>query len=626
MALSKPFFFHLKTHLKPYHHAPRPPFLSLRLLSFATPEEAAAERRRRKRRMRIEPPLNSLRPSSPRPQQPISPPQNPNAPKLPDTVAALAGNRLTLHNNILTLIRENDLDEASLLVRHSIYSNCRPTVFTCNAVLAALLRQSRYSDLLSLHRFITQASVSPNVITYNLLIQAYCDCRKTDLALDHYKQLLNSAPFNPSPTTYRSLARGLVDNGRLDRALSLNEDMIARGLAPDPIVYFHLMSGAVKSDQPDKALELYSDLKEKSGGSVLDGVVYGPLINGFFKKGMEKEALDCYNELISGIGSSGSDISGGIRIGAVGYNSVLDALSKNGKFDIAMELFDRMMQEHNPPRRLSVNLGSFNVMVDMLCGDKRFDEAVEVFRKMSEKKCFPDTLSCNNLIDQLCKNGMVAAAEEIYHEMGEKAVSADEFTYVLLLDACFEENRVDDAAAYFTKMVEAGLRPNVVVYNKVIGGLVKAGKLDEAKGFFRPDGREGAEARCLFTSEMREYVADALRKEGREEELTRLFEEKEREKEEKAAALAKEAEAAALAKEAEAAALAKQAEAIGATDVAVEAVMVNGDVASTAKEEDGENPSVEAEAVATSADVVDGSSNTDGLVGRRSKTWRRGSS
>ncbi|XP_043698272.1 pentatricopeptide repeat-containing protein At3g49240, mitochondrial-like [Telopea speciosissima] len=207
MALSKPpFFTHLKIFSKP-HHSPPSLFLPCRSLSFATPEEAAAERRRRKRRLRIEPPLNSLRHSQPQ-LRPINPKPNPNAPKLPESVSVLTGNRLNLHNRILTLIRQNDLDEAALLTRHSIYSNCRPTIFTCNAVMAALLRQYRYSDLLSLHRFITQAGVAANVVTHNLLINAYCDCRKTDTALEHYKQLINDAPFNPSPTTYRILVKG----------------------------------------------------------------------------------------------------------------------------------------------------------------------------------------------------------------------------------------------------------------------------------------------------------------------------------------------------------------------------------------------------------------------------------
>ncbi|MED6215645.1 hypothetical protein PIB30_115948, partial [Stylosanthes scabra] len=77
---------------------------------------------------------------------------------------------------------------------------------------------------------------------------------------------------------------------------------------------------------------------------------------------------------------------------AVAYNSVLDALSKNGKFDEALKLFDRMRSEHNPPQRLAVNLGSFNVMVDGYCAQGMFKEAIEVFGKMGEYRCSPDTL------------------------------------------------------------------------------------------------------------------------------------------------------------------------------------------------------------------------------------------
>ncbi|XP_057951588.1 pentatricopeptide repeat-containing protein At3g49240, mitochondrial [Malania oleifera] len=553
MALSKPTFFaHLRTLANPHRHCPPPSFISLRLLSFATPEEAAAERRRRKRRLRIEPPLNSLRHSSPQQQrQPPSAP-NPNAPKLPEPISALSGNRLNLHNRILRLIRENDLDEAALLTRHSVYSNCRPTIFTVNAVLTALLRQSRYSDLLSLHRFITQAGIAANVITHNLLINAYCDCRKTDTALEHYKQLINDAPFNPSPTTYRILVKGLVDNNKVDRAMELKEDMLSKGLSPDPIVYSFLMLGHAKNSNPDGVFAVYEELKEKLG-VVLDGIVYGSLMKGYFLRGMETEAMECYEEAV---GENSK-----VRMSAMAFNSVLDALSRNGKFDEALRLFERMMAEHDPPKQLTVNLGSFNVMADGYCAQGRFSEAIEVFRRMGEKRCSADTLSYNNLIDQLCKNGLLGEAEELYGEMGGKGVNPDEFTYVLLMDACFKEDRSDDASGYFRKMVETGLRPNLAVYNKLVEGLVKVGKIDEAKSFYElmvkklkmdtasyqfmmktlfEAGRSDEVLQMIsdmldadvtdFTSELQEFVKGELRKEGREEELLKLIEDKEREK------------------------------------------------------------------------------------------------
>ena len=107
--------------------------------AFSSAEEAAAERRRRKRRLRIEPPLHALRrdPSQPPPQR------DPNAPRLPDSTSALVGPRLNLHNRVQSLIRAGDLDAASAVARHSVFSNTRPTVFTCNAIIAAMYRAKR---------------------------------------------------------------------------------------------------------------------------------------------------------------------------------------------------------------------------------------------------------------------------------------------------------------------------------------------------------------------------------------------------------------------------------------------------------------------------------------------------
>uniref|UniRef100_A0A0E0BIK7 Pentacotripeptide-repeat region of PRORP domain-containing protein n=1 Tax=Oryza glumipatula TaxID=40148 RepID=A0A0E0BIK7_9ORYZ len=571
----------------------------------ATPTDAAAERRRRKRRLRVEPPSARGGPAPQRAPGAPRPASNPNAPKLPEPASALSGKRLDLHRRILALVREDDLDEAALLTRHSIYSNCRPTVFTCNAVLAALLRQARYADLLSLHRFVTQASVAPTVATYNLLLQAYCDCRRPDTALEHFRLLLkDDSPVLPSPTTYRILARSLAENGKLDQAIELKDGMLERGLvAPDPQVYALVMGGFVSAGDGDTVVSLYEELVEKlGGGQILDGMVYGNLMKGYFLKGMEKEAMDCYAEVL-GEGSK-------VRFGAVSYNMVLDALGRNGKLDDVLQLFDRMCEEHDPPRRIAVNLGSFNVMVDAYCRAERFQDAIGVFGKMGEKRCAPDALSYNNLIDWLGKNELVGEAEQLYKEMGERGVNPDEYTYVLLIESCFKVDRVDDSVAYFNKMFDAGLRPNANAFNKVIGGLVKVDRLDEAQGFFdkmpekevKPnigsyelllrayidaarldDAIKMAKGILLdesvvFSDELKALLEGALQKDGRDGDMTKLYEDVEREKAEAAARAAEEkARAEALAKEEEerkkAEAKAKEEAAARASRAAIEAVL-----------------------------------------------------
>ncbi|CAO2816341.1 unnamed protein product [Amaranthus hypochondriacus] len=573
MAFSKPssLFHHLKSFSTPHHHhilhrVSPPIFVAFRLLSFATPEDMAAERRKRKRQLRMQPPISPSRHQPPQKQRSPIPNPNPNSPKIPDHVFVLTGNRLNLHNKILKLIRENDLDEAALYTRHSVYSNCRPTIFTCNAVLAALLRQSRYSDFLSLHRFITQAGIAANVITYNLLITLYCECRKPDTALEHYKRLLEDAPFEPSKATYRILVKGLVDNNRVEKGIEIKDEMFSKGFDADEVVYAYLMNGCAMNNDGDRVLGLYEELKEKLGGDVTKGIVYGPLMKGYFLKGMEDKAMAKFEEAMAE--------NSNVKMDDVAYNLVLDAFCKNGLFEKALELFERMKNLHNPPWKLTVNLGSYNVMVDGYFLEGRFKEAIEVFMSMNEKNCSPDILSFNNLIGLLCNKDLLPEAEKVCSRMGEKGVSPDEVTYGLLMDACFKENRPDDAAGYFKKMIDENLRPNLSVYNRLVEGLVQVGKIDEAKSFFdlmvnklkfnsasyefmfkalcdvgRVDdvlkivGDILDEASIDLNDDMKNIVKDGLRREARaEEELDRLIEEKEREKEEAKRREAEEAE------------------------------------------------------------------------------------
>ncbi|CAN7099250.1 unnamed protein product [Brassica rapa subsp. narinosa] len=554
MSFAKAFFFnHLQTLSRASRPRLPPSFSPVRHMSFATQEEAAAERRRRKRRLSLEPSLNPLN-RSPQQQQPhiTRPIQNPNIPKLPESLSALTGKRLHLHNHILKLIHENDLEEAALYTRHSVYSNCRPTIFTVNAVLTAQLRQSKYEAFLQLHGFINQAGIAANIITYNLLFQAYLDVKKPELALEHYKLFVDNAPLNPSVATFRILVKGLVDNEKVEKAMEIKEEMGVRGFIADPVVYSYLMIGCGKGSDGGGVLNLYEELKEKLGGFVEDGVVYGPLMKGYFLKEMEEEAMECYEEVL------GEESK--VKMSAVGYNYVLEALRENGKFDEALKLFESMKKEHKPPRRLALNLGSFNVVVNGYCGEGKFEEAMEVFRGMGEFRCSPDTLSFNNLMNQLCGNGLLAEAEKLYIEMDDKnKVKPDEYTYGLLMDTCFKEGKIDEGAAYYKTLAESSLRPNLAVYNRLQDQLVKSGKLDDARSFFvmmvsrlKMDDdaykfimRAFSEAGRLdemlkivavmldedtvrVSEEIQEFVKEELRKEGREDDLQKLMDEKER--------------------------------------------------------------------------------------------------
>ncbi|KAF2591129.1 hypothetical protein F2Q70_00040537 [Brassica cretica] len=92
------------------------------------------------------------------------------------------------------------------------------------------------------------------------------------------------------------------------------------------------MIGCAKGSDGEGVFKLYEELKEKLGGFVEDGVVYGPLMKGYFLKDMEEEATECYEEALGGESK--------VKMSAVGYTYVLEALSENGKFDEALNQTD----------------------------------------------------------------------------------------------------------------------------------------------------------------------------------------------------------------------------------------------------------------------------------------------
>ncbi|KAL2342283.1 hypothetical protein Fmac_010223 [Flemingia macrophylla] len=513
-----------------------------RSYAFSSAEEAAAERRRRKRRLRIEPPLNAIRPP---PQQ--GPPRDPNAPRLPDSTSALVGPRLSLHNRVQSLIRAGDLEAASAIARHSVFSVTRPTVFTCNAIIAAMYRSKRYEEAIALfHFFFKQSNIVPNIVSYNNVINTHCDQGRVDVALDVYRHVLANAPFSPSPVTYRHLTKGLIQQSRISEALDLLREMLSKGHGADSLVYNNLISGFLELDNFDKANELFDELKERC--LVYDGVVNATFMEWFFSKGRAKEAMDSYKSLLDRQ----------FRMIPATCNVLLEVLLKHNKKTEAWTLFDQMLDNHTPPNFQAVNSDTFNIMVNECFKLGNFEEALATFKKVGAKpnsKPFAmDVAGYNNVIARFCENGMLSQAEVLFEELCSKSLSPDVPTHRTLIEAYLRMERIDDALRVFNRMVDAGLRvvasfgntvfdklikngkaidcaqilskmgekdpkPDPTCYEVVIKGLCNDGLLDKSRELLDEVMRYGVGV----TSTLREFVTDVFRRAGRGDEIERLL-------------------------------------------------------------------------------------------------------
>ncbi|CAH8384030.1 unnamed protein product [Eruca vesicaria subsp. sativa] len=450
-----------------------PPHFPLRTTSYSSAEEAAAARRHRKRQLRIQPPLNSLHCDLPK--------RDPNAPRLPDSTSSLVGARLNLHNRVQSLIRASDLDAASHLARHSVSSTTRPTVFTCNALVAAMYRSKRYEESISLFEyFFKQSNIVPNVVSYNQIINAHCDEGHVEEALEVYRYIIANAPFAPSCVTYRHLSRGLVQAGRVGEAVSLVREMLSKGQAADSVVYSNVIRGYLELGELDKANEFFDELKSKC--SVYDGIVNGTFMEYWFEKGEDKEAMECYRDLL---GKK-------FRMHPHTGNVLLGVFLKYGKKSEAWGLFNEMLDNHTPPNILSVNSETISMMVNECFKMGEFNEAIETFKKVgrnpTSRPLVMDYAGYSNIVTKFCEHGMLPEAESFFAESISKSLPPDAPSHRAMIDAYLKAERVDDALKMLNRMVDVNLRVVAEFGTRVFGELIRNGKVTECAEVLRKMG------------------------------------------------------------------------------------------------------------------------------------------
>ncbi|KAK4424444.1 Pentatricopeptide repeat-containing protein [Sesamum alatum] len=520
------------------------PFVPQRSYGFSSAEEAAAERRRRKRRLRIEPPLYALRPN---PQTPPPNANNPDKPRLPDSTSALVGPRLNLHNRVQSLIRAGDLDSASYVARQSVFQSIRPTVFTCNAIIAAMYRAKRYDDAKALFQyFFRQFNIIPNIVSYNNLIVSHCESSEVEDALKVYEYILENAPYSPSAVTYRHLTKGLIDAGRINDAVDLLREMLHKGHGADSLVYNNVILGFLNLGNLEKANELFDELKERC--TVYDGVVNATFMDWFFNQGKPKEAMESYRDLMAR----------NYRMVPATRNVLLETLLRHGKKKEAWDLFHDMLDDHTPPTFQAVNSDTFNMMVNECFKEGKVEEAMDVFKRagkgVKSKPFQMDVAGFNNMMARLCELEMMDEAEQYYKQLCDKSLSPDVNTYRTLIDAYIKVDRVDNMLEKYTKMVEAGLRvippyankwfgfliekgkaadclpilskmvdrepkPDVTTYDIVIRGLVKEGNFDATANLVRDMMNQGIGT----TASLKEFVLEVFEGLGRRAEIENIL-------------------------------------------------------------------------------------------------------
>ncbi|XP_019057516.1 PREDICTED: pentatricopeptide repeat-containing protein At1g79540 [Tarenaya hassleriana] len=333
--------------------------------------------------------------------------------------------------------------------------DCRPDVFTYNAILRVLKQKKVFLLALAVYNDMLKCNCSPNLFTFSIMMDILRKGSMMDDALKMFDEMTHRGIL-PNRVIYTIVFQGLCQIKRADEAHKLFHKMKEEeGSSPDSVAHNALLDGFCKLGKMDEAFELLQ-MFEKDG-FVLDLRGHSSLIDGLFRAKRYAEAYSLYKKMLEK----------NIKPDVVLYTILIQGLSKAGQAKDALEMLHEM-----PRRGIVPDTYCYNAVIKGLCEVGLLEAARSLKLEISENDCFPDACTYTILICSMCRNGLDSKAEEIFNEMEQKGCHPSVFTFNALIDGLCKSRKLNKALRLFHKMeVEVGKHPSLFLRLSYGGNL-----------------------------------------------------------------------------------------------------------------------------------------------------------
>ncbi|KAI9105149.1 hypothetical protein K1719_022678 [Acacia pycnantha] len=247
--------------------------------------------------------------------------------------------------------------------------NCTRTVLSFNALLAAYLRSKKF-DMVDVFfkKLPSTLSIEPNLMSYNIVIKAYCEM------------------------------------GNPDRAISLLEEMEKKGIEPDLITYNTLLDWLYRNDRFLDGEKLWSQMGEKTLAPNIR--TYNARLRGLAKEKKTKDAVELFEKMKNE----------GIKPDMFSFNALIKGFVDEDDLDEAIKWYAEISNSEHDPNKIT-----YVTLLPFLCEKGDLTIAFEVCKHIFNIRClvYPSILQL--VVDSLVKHSMITEAQEIV-QLGETNV------------------------------------------------------------------------------------------------------------------------------------------------------------------------------------------------------------
>ncbi|OIT35768.1 PREDICTED: pentatricopeptide repeat-containing protein At2g17525, mitochondrial [Nicotiana attenuata] len=271
------------------------------------------------------------------------------------------------------------------LLKEMELKGCLPNADTYSGLISGLCDSKMLNLALDMFNEMKRVGINWNFVTYDTLIHGLCSSGRVEDGLKILELMEDdkgASAFHISP--YNGIMYGLYKENRLEEALAFLRKM--ENSYPRAVDRSMRILGFCENGSIDEARRVYDQMVGE--GVMPSALIYANLISGFCSKGCVREALELMNEMIG---------HGYLPVAST-FNALINLLCRQGRLGKASKLMEDIIG-----RGCLLDYGSYSPFIDVFCSNGDFHKAFMFFLQMVEKGIVPDYHSWNKLLLCLCQ-------------------------------------------------------------------------------------------------------------------------------------------------------------------------------------------------------------------------------
>ncbi|XVF86111.1 hypothetical protein PTKIN_Ptkin18bG0014700 [Pterospermum kingtungense] len=390
---------------------------------------------------------------------------------------------------LIGYVKRLELDKAIDIFEEMRKGKTKPNEVTFAAIFSVCASEGMVNFGTQLHGLVVSCGLESNSTVANTLLSVYS---KFGWLSDSRK--LFDTICRADLVSWNGMISGYVQNGFMEDASCLFNEMISSGIKPDSITFSSFLPAVTGLGSYGKGREIHGyilrhgvpfDVFLKSAlidaylkcrdvemarniynqSTKVDVVMCTAMISGYALNGMNNDALEIFRRLLQEK----------IRPNAVTLASVLPACAELTALKVGKELHGNIIKN-----RLADGCHVGSAVLDMYAKCGRLDLAHHVFERLSER----DSVCWNSMISSCSQNGKPEEAIDLFQRMGKTGTNYDCVSISAALSACANLPALHCGKEIHGFMIKSSLCSDLFAKSALIDMYAKCGNLGLAQHVF----------------------------------------------------------------------------------------------------------------------------------------------